>query len=283
MPIPNPLRILLIDDNSDDRALALRELRREFPGLQAVEITASEGLAQALTAGGFDLTITDYQLHWTDGLVILSALKSRYPDRPVVMFTGTGNEEVAVAAMKAGLDDYVIKSPQHLHRLPQAVRTALERQRLHQERERVVAALRESEERYRMLFETTPVIIYALSTEGRFIALNQAFEQLTGWSRDEWLGRSFVEMLHPDDVAFAAQQFQQVLQGAGESNYSEMRVLSRAGVILNIEIIGVQQIVNGQVSNISGFAHDITARKRAEEALGQAEQRYRSLFEEAPV
>jgi len=118
----NPLRILLIDDNPDDRALVIRELRKDFPGLQVEQITEASGLAQALEAGNFDLVITDYQLHWTDGLKILHAFKSRWPDRPVVMFTGTGSEEIAVEAMKAGLDDYVLKSPKHFVRLPLSVR-----------------------------------------------------------------------------------------------------------------------------------------------------------------
>ena len=121
------IRVLLIDDNPDDRALARRALEQEFPGLQAEEIREAAGLERALARGGFDAVITDFQLNWTDGLAVLRAVKARHPACPIVMFTGTGNEEVAVEAMKAGLDDYVIKTPRHYIRLPAALRGAIAR------------------------------------------------------------------------------------------------------------------------------------------------------------
>ena len=124
----NPsLQVLLIDDNPDDRFLVERSLQQEFPGLLVEEIIDQKGLDRALSGQHFDLVITDYQLRWTDGLKVLRLCKSRWPDRPVIMFTGTDSEEIAVEAMKADLDDYVLKSPKHYARLPAAVRLALNR------------------------------------------------------------------------------------------------------------------------------------------------------------
>src|ERR1041384_1845648 len=96
------LRVLLIDDNPDDRLLALRALQKEVPNIKATEITNQQALERALTDGGFDLVITDYQIRWSDGLQILREVKRLWPNVPVVMFTGTGSEEIAVEAMKAG-------------------------------------------------------------------------------------------------------------------------------------------------------------------------------------
>src|SRR4028118_911409 len=121
------LRILLIDDNPHDRILAIRSLEREFPNLQVKEIAKLEELDQVLEADNFDLTITDYQLRWSDGLAVLRTIKARYPECPVIMFTNSGTQEIAVEAMKAGLDDYVIKSPKHYIRLATAVRSAWEK------------------------------------------------------------------------------------------------------------------------------------------------------------
>ncbi len=111
------LHILLIDDEPQDRVLVRRKLEREFSALQITEIVKAEELSQALETVDFDLTITDYQLRWTDGLAVVRSLKARYPDRPVIMFTNSGSEEIAVEAMKAGVDDYVLKSPTHFTRL----------------------------------------------------------------------------------------------------------------------------------------------------------------------
>src|SRR5918999_1752828 len=121
------VHILHIDDNETDRHLVKRELGRVFPDLQTQEVRDQREFDAALDAGAFDVVITDYQLGWSNGVLVLQAVKARHPDRPVVMFTGTGNEEVAVEAMKAGLDDYVVKSPRHAIRLVTAVRSALEK------------------------------------------------------------------------------------------------------------------------------------------------------------
>ncbi len=130
------LRIVLVDDNPDDRALVINQLRREFPALEVMQIGDHEGFSQALSEAAFDLEITDYRLHWSTGLEILQAVKKSMPTCPVLMFTGTGNEEIAVAAMKGGLTDYVPKSPDHFARLPEAVRVALETTRRRQHKAR---------------------------------------------------------------------------------------------------------------------------------------------------
>ncbi len=120
------MRVLLIDDNPDDRVLIRRELTRHFPTFDVEEIRAELDLRQALAAP-VDLVVTDFELRWTNGIEVLQRVKQRFPDCPVVMFTGTGTQEIAVAAMKAGLDDYVIKAPAHYVRLPAAVEGALGR------------------------------------------------------------------------------------------------------------------------------------------------------------
>ena len=119
------IRLLLLDDNPEDRVLAIREMQREFKDLQVEQITEAKGFNRALALGNFDLAITDYQMRWTDGIAVLRAIKARYSDRPVIMFTNTGSQEIAVEAMKAGLEDYVLKSPKHYIRLPVAVKSAL--------------------------------------------------------------------------------------------------------------------------------------------------------------
>src|SRR5437762_1730326 len=120
------MRVLLIDDSPDDRALIRRELARHFPNFDVEEIRAELDLRQALAAP-VDLVITDFELRWTNGIEILQRVKQQFPECPVVMFTSTGTQEIAVVAMKAGLDDYVIKSAAHYVRLPAAVEAALRR------------------------------------------------------------------------------------------------------------------------------------------------------------
>ncbi len=120
-------QLLLVDDDPDDRALVVRELRKDMPDLEVTEVLDLDALDTALAAGAFDLVITDFHLHWITGLEVLKRVKIRWPEVPVIMFTGTGTEEVAVEAMRLGLSDYVVKTPRHMARLRRAVHAALVR------------------------------------------------------------------------------------------------------------------------------------------------------------
>ena len=150
MSLPDhPLRILLVDDNADHRALVMRELRRQFVDIQITEATGAHDLALALAENTFDLVITDYLMQNFDGLSALRMVRLRAPDCPVIMFTGTGSEEVAVLGMKAGLEDYVLKSPHHFALLPMTVRSVLERVEQRKLLRKLEEDLRQSQDNYR--------------------------------------------------------------------------------------------------------------------------------------
>jgi PAS domain S-box-containing protein len=168
-------RLLVIDDSPDDRVLIRRELSNEFPHLEIEEIIEAKGLSHALSAGNFDLVITDYQLRWNDGLTVLRELKSRYPDCPVIMFTDSGSQEVAVEAMKAGLDDYLIKSPKHYVRLPSAVRSAWQRAESQRKAERL-------QMRLQALLNRLNVGVFRATLQGQLLEGNGSFLRLLGVS-----------------------------------------------------------------------------------------------------
>ncbi|MEM7712949.1 MAG: ATP-binding protein [Cyanobacteria bacterium P01_A01_bin.68] len=170
--------IVIIDDNPDDRLLAIRELGKEFSDLQILEIIDAKDFVSALEADNYDLVITDYQLKWTNGLDILSAFKSRYPDIPVIMFTNSGTQEVAVAAMKAGLDDYVIKSPKHFIRLSQAVRLAWENAQTR-------LRLNQTSLRLQFLLNQLNVGVFRATLDGELIECNDGFLHLLNLNTSE--------------------------------------------------------------------------------------------------
>ena len=133
------------------------------------------------------------------------------------------------------------------------------------------ATERRNEAFYRSLVESSPEVIYSLSPqEGTFTSLNPAFEKITGWPRAEWLGRSFLPLIHPDDVPKAIEMFHRTINGETPPPF-ELRVLSQSGDYLVGEIIvpEIQHIEQGKLVDAFGFTRDITKRKRAEEALQQ--------------
>lgn len=171
--LKQPLRILLIDDNPDDRTLIIRELEQEFANIHVEQIVDGQGFNRLIHADDFDVIITDYHLIWTNGIEILRAVKARYPEKPVVMFTNTGSQEIAVESMKLGLDDYVIKSPQHYIRLRVAVRNVLERA---EERKRSFLL----DLRLQSLLERLNVGVFRALPNGRLLEANAAFLELLG-------------------------------------------------------------------------------------------------------
>jgi DNA-binding NtrC family response regulator len=120
------LHLELVDDKHDDRALVIRELRRQCAALEVVEIIDNASFARALAEWSGDLVITDYEMHWTTGLGILRSVKKVDSICPVIMFTNVDSIEIAVAAIKAGVEDYVLKSAQHVALLPGVVHSAME-------------------------------------------------------------------------------------------------------------------------------------------------------------
>ena len=122
-----PLRLLLIDDDPDDRGHVLQDLHGEFPDVVVKKISDAPDLASALNREAFDLAMIDYKLRWFNGIAVLKTVKTRRPDCPVILLTEAGRQEVAVEAMKLGLDDYIVKEGWHFVRIRAAVHSVLEK------------------------------------------------------------------------------------------------------------------------------------------------------------
>jgi len=151
------------------------------------------------------------------------------------------------------------------------------------ERKQAEEALRESEEQERMVIEAAPDTVYTISGEdGLFTSLNPAFERLTGWSRDEWIGKSFMEIIHPDDRSVATEMFKKCCRGEILSAY-ELRILSKSGEYLTGEFTSIPKFKGGKVIGEFGITRDITKRKQAENALRESQALFSTIFHSSPV
>jgi PAS domain S-box-containing protein len=150
------------------------------------------------------------------------------------------------------------------------------------ELKRAEEELKKSEEEYKNLVTTARDVIFTVYTDGTLASLNPAFHAITGLSVDDWIGKPFSLILHPDDLPLAMEKFSRALQGELNEVF-ELRVSTRLGGYVVGEFIIAPQIQNGKMVNILGIARDITERKRAEEALKESEGRLKELFDNAPV
>jgi PAS domain S-box-containing protein len=134
------------------------------------------------------------------------------------------------------------------------------------ERQRAESALLETEMRLRTLVETAQDVIFSVAPDGRITALNPAFETITGWRRLRWLGRPFVRLVHPDEVALAVERFRDVLKGKPPEVW-QYRVRKADGQYAVGEFTLARAIEHGKPVGVFGIGRDITERKRSEEAL----------------
>ena len=146
------------------------------------------------------------------------------------------------------------------------------------ERKWAEEALRESEERYRELFENAKDATYVHDLSGRYTSVNRAAEKLTGRSREEIVGRRFTDFVPPEQIELVSEQLCRKLVDEGETTY-ETEVIARDGSRVPVEVSSHLIYQHGVGVGVQGTARDITERKRAEELLRIKEQRFRSLIE----
>lgn len=139
--------------------------------------------------------------------------------------------------------------------------------------------LRESEARFRAVFEFSPVGKCLVAPDGRFLAVSPAFCRLLGYDAEELVGRRFAEVTHPDDVAGSVAWVQALLAGRETSSQFEKRYLHRSGrIIWGIVSTSLLRHANGTPHLFVTEVFDTTAQKLAEEARQRSEDRYRSLI-----
>ncbi|MFH1176717.1 MAG: response regulator [Acidobacteriota bacterium] len=263
-----PLRLLQIEDDRDDRALVLRALESELPGLVAEQPASPAEFAQALAGNEPDLVLTDFQLGWIDGLAVLRTVKARWSDCPVVMLTGSANEEIVAEALHTGLDDYVLKGATHLRRLPATVRATLAR--AWQRR-----TLRQREASFRLLFARNPLPmwVYDLVTLA-FLEVNFAAIEHYGYTRAEFMAITIADIRPPEDVPRLIEDVASPRPPRQSGQIWRHRL--KNGRIITVEITSHQLELAGRAAALV-VAHDITARDQLEADLRSAAVRLQRL------
>ncbi len=255
-----PLHVLILEDRSADVELMLHELRRAgfSPDWQQVE-TEPDFLACLDPA--LEVILADYTLPQFDAMRALHLLQARGLDVPFIVVTGSISEEVAVACMKQGVADYLLKD--RLARLGPAVRRALEQKQAHDEKRRAEAALRESEQRYRRLVELSPDGIAVLSQD-KLIFVNSAGARLLGVATPEALiGQPILDFVHPDDWELARERIQQLLAGNASLPPLELKVIRLDGTVITVEVVG-KLFLHQERPAAQVVVRDITERKQRE-------------------
>jgi diguanylate cyclase (GGDEF)-like protein/PAS domain S-box-containing protein len=147
------------------------------------------------------------------------------------------------------------------------------------ERRRAEKELKSSEEKYRTLVENINDVIFSLDAQGRFTFISPVIEQVIYYRADELMGQPLANFVYMEDLPEFLKSWKKIL--AGEIASHEFRIVNKEGSLRHILISG-RRLMNGdQPAGVTGLMSDITERKWAEVLLGRAEEKYRSIFENA--
>lgn len=249
--------ILHLEDSPHDAAFISELIRAEWPQCDIDRVSSRATFRAALERGGYDLILSDFSLPDLKGNLALDLARTLQPDTPFVFMSGTIGEERAIEALKRGAVDYVLKD--RPDRLISAIRQALRLKEETAARRRSEEALRMTQERHRLLVEHARDAIFTLSETGTITALNPAFERITGWPKEQWLGREFHDLIHADDLARARDRFERSLRGEPVGVF-ELRLRTAAGGVVDMEFSATPFIAG---LGITGIGRDVTERKRS--------------------
>ncbi len=266
--------VLYVDD--EPALLEIGKLFLERTGALTIEtaLSAREALVR-LGEQPCDAVIADYQMPGMDGIELLKEVRQRFGDIPFILFTGRGREEVVIEALNCGADGYIHKGgdprsqfAELEHRVVQAV-----------ERWRAVRALRDSEERYRALFEgaNDPIFIFE---EDRFVDCNEKALETFRCTREFLIGKTPWELsspVQPDGVpAFASAAEKMEAAYAGEPQFFEWRIAAPSGKRYDVEMSASRLDVKGP-RQLQAIVRDVTDRKQTENALIAANRKMHLL------
>jgi two-component system sensor histidine kinase UhpB len=269
------LRVLILEDIPADAELVELELRKAGILFSARRVETENEFFKEIENFRPDIVLADYTLPQFTGLEALKLLKTRQSELPFILVTGAQSEEVAVECMKEGADDYILKSS--LRRLPSAFLNVLAKKEAEIERKKVEAALRRSEERYRLITENSRDLICLLDMQGNIVYASPASQDILGYSAAECTMNNFYSLIHPDD----RRDVIEAVQGAMKTNGAirlEFRYNHKAGQWRILESVWSKVAGGSEKSRHAVIiCRDITERKRSEEQLRRTGEQLRAL------
>jgi len=271
------IRVLLIEDNRGDVRL-IREMLKETAGaLIELETTPSvkDGLQQ-IHDGSYDAVLLDLGL--PDGRGFEALIKADIQKNlPIIILTGLDDKRAAGEAVRIGAQDCLIKEQLNGSLLVRAIHYAIERKRAEE-------ALREKESRYRFLVENSKENTLVIDKRGKITFANKKTLTDFGYSQEELAGKSILRFLTKDSIKSALFALAQEFLGRPQPEM-EVRAITKSGEIRYLRVAEGSAPVyeKGKLTGVMISARDVTEQKLAEEKLGKSEERFRELWDRAPV
>ncbi|HKV79257.1 MAG TPA: PAS domain S-box protein [Candidatus Sulfotelmatobacter sp.] len=296
------MRLLIVDDHEVVRR-GVRSLLSEQSGWNVCgeAVDGQDGVEKARELKP-DLIVMDVSMPRLNGLEATRQVRSALPSCKILILSQHENNEMARQALNAGARGYVVKSSISrdlieailkvsqgnyffdIAILNQTSPTHTDVQEILQRSVAFQKALRESEELYRSTFELTAVGIAHADAEGRWLRANKKFCEIVGYTESELLLRTYQSITHPADLAADVANHEKIKKHELTSHSMEKRYIRKDGsqVWTNLSVAGVWD-ENGGFRHFISVVEDIDAKKQAEDAVRQTEERLRLAQQAANV
>jgi two-component system, cell cycle sensor histidine kinase and response regulator CckA len=277
------IRVLMLEKQEADADAALRSLSAAGLSVESEVVRTEAEFKKHLITRTYDIIVCDFNFPDWSGLAPLRWVRQSGYDTPFIYLSGMWWDDIAFDCIREGATDYVLKN--NLSRLPHAIRCALEERRLRQEHKRLEQERQESEKQYRLLFEANPqpMWVYDRRTES-FLAVNDAAIRHYGYSREEFLGMTILDIRVQQGNAAGPGTRRKKEPGTHAREPQEANVNHRKkdGSVITVQASRHEVSFRG-VNAMLVLAHDITEILRNEQKLQQMEQRFAIAFRSSPM
>ncbi|NLE30386.1 MAG: PAS domain-containing protein [Phycisphaerae bacterium] len=265
-----PLKVLIVEDSADDATLLIFHLERAGYVLDHRLVSTEKEMQAALDQHDWEIVISDYSLPGFGGLAALKMVRDRGLDIPFIIVSGVIGEETAVAAMKAGAQDYLMKG--NLFRLVPAIERELREVEMRRERVKTAAILKETERKLLTLLSNLPGMAYRCRNDEHWTMefVSDGCWELTGYKPEDIIGNktiSYQQLIHPDHRQEVNDKIQISINENAPFELTYRIVTSSQQVKWVLEKGRMVDSPQGQVQMLEGFISDITEGKKREEEL----------------
>jgi PAS domain S-box-containing protein len=267
-----PIRVLHVDDEPGFADLVKTYLERDYEVLDVTTVKSGPEALARIEDDDFDCVVSDYNMPEMNGLELLDAVRAEDSDRPFILFTGRGSEEIASEAISAGVTEYLQKETgtDQYTVLANRIVNAVESHRSKQ-------ALAESKQRYQTLVEESHDGIFVLQ-ESELVFVNERVCEITGYEETELQELDVFELIHPEDREWVNGIATRRKEGRGAPNTYEVRIETKSGEVRHCEL-NIRTITHDGEYATLGFARDVSDQKEHQRTVETLHETTRELMQ----
>ncbi|MCX6224733.1 MAG: response regulator, partial [Bacteroidia bacterium] len=250
------VRVLIVDDSDDDVQLIIRQLHKGGCDPKWERVENAEAMEAALERQQWDVILCDYKMPNFSAPAALKILQDKNIDIPFIIVSGAIGEDTAVAAMKNGAHDYLMKDK--LAKLVVTIEREIREAKMRQDKKESEEMLKKSEENFRHSLDDSPLGIRIASSDGKTLYANQEILNIYGYDNFEELASTPHKKRYTPEC-YVEYEIRQAKRRRGEYvplNY-EISIIRKDGKIRHLEVFRKQVLWNGEIQSQALYA-DIT-------------------------